>query len=386
MGIDNIRERASKDFATEVSSVDKSSVALVVLFTFSSKFFKSIGVYDLTICDLSRPDPIRVKRLLSAVVNFMRFREKISVDLEPLAIEAENTVKGVRDLQDEATRLATLISETTAKIQYGPEGKRHDIQYVHNYNKKLEAKLRNLKGEQERLTRQHEEYKCEKNVLAERLRDVTFLCDEAQAHIEQMKGLLNTDIGVLTKIIEDLRSEAETRERECTLFQQQYQNIGKTIDSVQVCKVKMREITNLAEELRTVFQMHGSEGVKLMKARDHMHQLQHDSDELQNQIEISQSQLEKMSRKYEDLIVQQEKRQVALQKRLDEAKTFLDETFASQSHQRDVQQITMNEIAQLQRDTEQMSEAFEKMVKTNQHKLTHLNEAIKQYMEGLRNK
>lgn len=46
------------------------------------------------------------------------------------------------------------------------ESNRKNLQYINSYNRKLETKLRELKVMQERLTKEHDDYKQEKALLA----------------------------------------------------------------------------------------------------------------------------------------------------------------------------------------------------------------------------
>ncbi|WLF80825.1 kinetochore-associated Ndc80 complex subunit nuf2 [Lodderomyces elongisporus] len=366
------------------------SSRFIILFKFSKRFFHNINVSDFTISDLSKPDPFRIRRLLSAVVNYIRFRETNSQIFDSMAAEAEQKTQAVKQQQADIQILHDQIKDLDLKIKFENDGKsnvpRTDIQHAHNYNKKLETKLRHLKAEQEKLTRQHDEYKTEKSSMANKLHDLSFLCDEVQGEIENLKAYQNTDIEVLQKITNDLKEEAETRNAECKRFEQQYQNLGKTIDSIQVNKVKMREILKLSEELKRTLQQQESESVQLSKKRDQLLQLQAESEDLANQILICQKQLEKTSKKYTDLTTQQEKKQVALQAKLDEAKEKLKEMFASQSEQRDSHQMKIDEISQISKETDLMNEAFEKEMKASEVKLNQLNSALKYYMNELNEK
>ena len=63
------------------------------------RFFSTCGINDFVLTDIARPDGYRIRRILSAVINFIRFREDQSPKFDHLANECEATADKVSEVQ-----------------------------------------------------------------------------------------------------------------------------------------------------------------------------------------------------------------------------------------------------------------------------------------------
>ena len=61
--------------------------------------FSTCGINDFVLTDIARPDGYRIRRILSAVINFIRFREDQSPKFDHLANECEATADKVSEVQ-----------------------------------------------------------------------------------------------------------------------------------------------------------------------------------------------------------------------------------------------------------------------------------------------
>lgn len=327
MGIDNLYERARElamrrlevlkngdDNASDEgaeqnggSNLEENSIEpsatdeILTLFRCCRKFFQNIGVDDFTLLDLTRPEALSTKRLLSAVVNYLRFRENISSEYEALAEEADSTTTRIQQLQEENEARVSQIHELQRRLKYEDDGNsdvpRHELQHVYNYNKKLESKLRQLKSTQERLTKQHDDYKTEKNSLATQLYDIGFLCDETSGEIENLKSFKEKDIGQLTTIVNDLDKEAEGLIRTFITFEKQYQNLGKTLDSIQVNELSINNLIRVAEDISRLLTKDESDVYNIRQQNDKLQDITRDSNDLAKQIQTRSEQLAKYEKK-----------------------------------------------------------------------------------------
>ena len=69
-----------------------------------------------------------------------------------------------------------------------------NLQYI---NRTIETKLRELKVMQERLTKEHDDYKQEKALLAKKLYDINFLYNETQEQVANLTKYAETDLSIL---------------------------------------------------------------------------------------------------------------------------------------------------------------------------------------------
>ncbi|KAI5964278.1 NUF2 [Candida pseudojiufengensis] len=412
MGIDNLDEKA-KDMAkrrhaiinqqdTEIeneingngNSTDEIEVTttdhLLTLFRFAQKFFQNIGVNDLTLPDLSRPEPLNTRRLLSAVVNYLRFRENISNDFEQMALEAEETTARIRNLQDSNNNKIQQINDLERKLKFKDNGKsnepRTDLQYVYNYNKKLESKLRELKLLQEQLTKQHDDYKSEKNLLATELYDSGFICDETAGQIENLKAYKEKDIDNLNTIVDDLEQDLDGIVKTYKTFDEQYQNLGKTINSIENNEKIINYLILLSEEILRLVQEEDYENNQVKINNDKLKDLNIESNDLQKQIEFKNEILKKYAKKYQDLDDQYYKKQSSLTLKLREVNENLEEIMSTKSKQNDEHKLKYKIILKIKKETDELINNFIKEVKVNEIKLNQLKNSLQRYMENLKDK
>ena len=78
-----------------------STLPTTLLLRYLTRFLYACGINDFTLMDLGKPDGFRTRRILSAVINFIRFREDQSAGMEELAKEAEENAENVNLIQEE---------------------------------------------------------------------------------------------------------------------------------------------------------------------------------------------------------------------------------------------------------------------------------------------
>lgn len=360
---------------------------ILTLFRCCRKFFQNIGVDDLTLLDLTRPEALSTKRLLSAVVNYLRFRENISSEYENLAEEADATTTRIQQLQEENEARVSQINKLQRKLKYEDDGlsdvPRHELQHVYNYNRKLESKLRQLKSTQERLTKQHDDYKTEKNSLATQLYDIGFLCDETTGEIENLKSFKEKDIGQLTTIVNDLDKEAEGLIRTFVTFDKQYQNLGKTLDSIQVNELSINNLIRVAEDISRLLTKDESDIYNIRQHNDKLQDITRESNDLAKQIQTRADQLAKYERKYRDLEELYTKKYETLSKKLKETNEALDEVMRLNAERNEENKRTHKLISKIKQETDDIISNFEKDVKSNEAQLAQLKYILTSYMERL---
>ena len=67
---------AMEDAQMEFPELHDESIPAVNLFIQVSRLLRTSGVRDFSMRDLAKPDPVRLRKHLSAVINFAKFREE----------------------------------------------------------------------------------------------------------------------------------------------------------------------------------------------------------------------------------------------------------------------------------------------------------------------
>ncbi|RCK64802.1 putative kinetochore protein NUF2 [Candida viswanathii] len=361
------------------------ALPITLLLRYISRFLHVCGINDFTLVDLGRPDGFRTRRVLSAVINYIRFREDHSVVFEDLANEAETTVKKVEDAQAENANILRRINEAKEKLEVDPETgeERAHLLHVNSYNRKLENKLRELKTVQEKLTKEHDDYKQEKATLAQKLYDLNYLYNETQESVDSLTKYSETDLSVLEQIIQDLNADLSSMQTSLTNLEKGHQNMGITIDSIQANEISLKDVLKLAEDVLKNIE---KELIELKILRDNqsaLDELSRKQIELQGQILIVQNQLNKLNKKYQDLINQAAKKEAAISQVLEHAKLEYDKIVPEKEKHKEVHKQLMDQILKVQQEGMELEDNFAKETTELELKLGTLRNIVKRYITEL---
>ena len=277
------------------------------------------------------------------------------------------------------------IKEKLEMDSENDESNRKNLQYINSYNRKLETKLRELKVMQERLTKEHDDYKQEKALLAKKLYDINFLYNETQEQVANLTKYAETDLSILVKITEDLSNDLSSMQTNYKNLEKSYQNMGITIDSIQVNEINLKELLKLAEDITRNVEKRQIEGKILKDNQDNLDELTRKQMELEGQILIVQNQLNKLNKKYQDLIVQADKKESAVKLKLEETKQEFNDILSEKEKHNEEHKRIMDQIVKIQQETTAIQDAFVKESKEVELKLINLMSIIKRYMSDLRN-
>ena len=229
-----------------------SSVRLILLHRGAYEFFLICGVNDFTLMDIMRPEPQRIRRILSAVVNYARFREENSVECEKLVSISEGNLEKLKGVQNENSRLSNQINDLKYKIEANETdggNKKATLKQINTYNSKLENELKKLKKNQEILTLEHSKYKDDKRRLIEKLEDHNYLIMESNKELDKLKSYLLSNPEILTKIIEDLKTNLSEYQTKLADLESKNKNMTISIESFQLVEQELKNLFRILEEV-----------------------------------------------------------------------------------------------------------------------------------------
>mgnify|MGYP002378561833 CR=1 FL=1 len=231
----------------------KPALNLIILHRITHKFLVALGVHDLTISDIMRPEPHRIRRILSAVINYARFLEEHSADAEGLMAETETYVEQIRKIQQDNENTKQSLENLKMKLESNDsQPKRVTLKQVNTYNSKLELELKRLKKSQEMLTLAHTQYKEEKIRLIEKVDDLQYLAADSAKEIERLRGYSEIDVDILNKIIADLKEQLTTLQNQYNEKNEKNSNMTITIESIQTVENDLKNLFPMLEEISRI--------------------------------------------------------------------------------------------------------------------------------------
>lgn len=296
-----------------------SSVRLILLHRGAYEFFLICGVNDFTLMDIMRPEPQRIRRILSAVVNYARFREENSVECEKLVSISEGNLEKLKVVQNENSRLSNKINDLKYKIEANEtdEGnKKATLKQITSYNSKLENELKRLKKNQEILTLEHSKYKDEKRRLIEKLEDHNYLIMESNKELDKLKSYLLSNPEILTKIIGDLKTNLSEYQTNLADLESKNKNMTISIESFQLVEQELKNLFRILEEVLNDLTKEETSLDKLNKYQEFKEQQNLTLNDLNRQIQQVTRQLNNTEEKIKRLRHQSSERSEASKQKL----------------------------------------------------------------------
>lgn len=299
------------------------SVNILVFFQAANALLEVCGVNDLTLMDLTRPEPQRMRRILSAIINYARFREEHLRECEPLVKICEDSMEKLRKADDLNADLQTKIGNLQSRLD--PDGeqildsegnKSSSLDQLNKYNARLENELKKLQRAQELLKLEHIQYKATKVQLFEKLEDYHYLIGETNRELEKLKMYASTDTLLMQRVIDDLRHNMEEYEQELLGLANISHNTEKTVNSIQSIEDELRTLITIVQEII-------NDSRKLQESKESLDRQEADlenkrktSEDLQLQIQRGRKKQEKAEEKLIKIRRQAQEREESAKERL----------------------------------------------------------------------
>ncbi|KAL6947749.1 hypothetical protein ACO0RG_000335 [Hanseniaspora osmophila] len=206
---------------------ESETLNILILNKICFNFFQDLGVNDFNIMDLYKPEYNKTRRLLSAVVNFARFREE----------KIHDCIQYVQTTEELMTRLREKFEESNAIAeQYGTH-KSEDIFTINDQlkthekeNQDLQEALKNLLSVQRELMDGYEEYKKTKQQVLTTLENLGFEEIELESDRDKLSKYCNMKTEEIDFMISNLQQKLHTKKETLTILENQQQELYSKMD------------------------------------------------------------------------------------------------------------------------------------------------------------
>ncbi|KAG0348081.1 kinetochore-associated Ndc80 complex subunit nuf2 [Podila humilis] len=229
----------------------------------TTKIMSGVGISDFTSRDLMKPEADRVRRVLSAVINFIKYRE---VNQSTFWQEIERLEEGSAEAAGILTE-GKKIAEELALIERRRLEQEPKIEQVKKMNEQLATKVGEHKKFEVELTRSKSEVASERAQIAEQLRDLNAVVERFRQELDALRAQrveipenLENDLDnipqsnqLLIQKVDQLRKQVQARfaavERIESIPKDLRQALEMTRDTAQT-QAKLQEEKNQIEDLK----------------------------------------------------------------------------------------------------------------------------------------
>ena len=292
--------------ALEHPEIHIPSLHLLAFYKQVARLMFQVGIDDFSLKDVVKPEPQRLRLLLSAIINFAKFRE------EQLSVWEELVGKG-EEVQEEHKRLVNREDDLSAKIEAIREQRRQEEPQVNRTKEQIGgmvSELRELKRQQTALSADIDNLKSSRQSLSDNQARLQYLLSSGRQDCAKLKSRIVHSPEKLLQILSEMQA-----------------NIAGEKAALQSLEKRSRELS-----VRQALLGNLEEGVsRSLSQLEHNNQLQAKQEELRIQLQQLTLKRESQHVQLEEMAV----RQNHLQRQLQMAAEKLARLTSQQSMKRD---------------------------------------------------
>lgn len=233
-----------------------NTIPIAILNLTCHKFFKVIGISDFNMIDLCKPDFQRTRRLLSAVVNYARFREERIFDYKESIQQMSDLSDVLESKFDSFNLLRQQNNEIKAELGYLnndlnsesrniEDDEEYSTEKLDNMSNDLEVQLKSLTKQQESLSLEYESYKLTKNNLLTELEKYGFQLVELESKRNKLKKISDIDVVILDENIKQLQETLSANKDKLQTLITKKDNLEITLKTLERIISELYDLTNV---------------------------------------------------------------------------------------------------------------------------------------------
>ncbi|GAO46849.1 Nuf2-domain-containing protein [Saitoella complicata NRRL Y-17804] len=263
--------------------IHSGSLGLMVFHQKLVRLMNEVGIQNFSVRDLIKPEPGSVRRILSAILNFAKFREEQMPVLDAFTAKSDEVMQRHEQLTFQAQEMKTRLE--ALKKQRDEEEPL--VQKAREANIALTNDLKELKKQETALTKDNDILRREKAELTEKMTNLSHLVVNTQQECEKIRARIVHDPETLKETIASMgntlnasKANVAAMERKARELQARMDAIGCVEEDVATCLRIMEEceteLTRLEEASRKVSkqrEIHDQKQIEVREVEAREHQL-----------------------------------------------------------------------------------------------------------------
>eukprot|EP00898_Chlorokybus_atmophyticus_P007462 jgi/Chlat1/7717/Chrsp66S07191 len=210
-----------------------------------SRLMQASGVSDFTFQDIAKPDHKRLRRNLSAVINFAKFREEKLSAYQQLQEQSEATLDRKTQLEEANMQLKSEL----AKIQQQRAADEPTVARMQTEVDEITAKLNALNHQQAVLKSEVTSFKSTSIQLTQKVGDVKEKLSKAREENARFQSQIVQSPQKLQRLLEELAQAVEDERTAIANAEQRSRELLGKVESTQKVEEKVRKCIQMLEEL-----------------------------------------------------------------------------------------------------------------------------------------
>lgn len=351
------------------------------------RFLLDCGIDDFSGPDLVKPDPQRIQRILSGVVNFARFREEHMNDCDVLVQRNEQDAEQYQIMPEKLDALAAKIENIELKNAAKPiSDPAERLRNIEANNSNVEFKLRQLKKVQEQLMLEHSEYRTEKARLIAKLQDVSFLILEGRKGTDSLRPYIIESPEMLHQVYHDLEASLATKQPMLEEARRRVRRLGTGTNNILHLQEEGRNIINIIDKIEDDQREQKDVARKVAQMQGRLETLKLDAHQLEPSILQNARQIELRTERFKNLQKQSEDRKAAAKTKKAEVNMRIEELKIQYSKEAQEIENQLSIIAEKEKEMVIMQIELEEDLRRLAMESERLNAHIESYFNDMERK
>ncbi|KAK6391504.1 hypothetical protein LTR65_004339 [Meristemomyces frigidus] len=246
------------------------------------------GIKDFTFSDLYRPTHMRLVKIFSYIINFIRFRESQTSVIDQHYNSSERTKNDIEQLYHANQEKEEQLQE----MQQNRKNVEQAIKDKERRNQELKTRLLELKKSQERVTEKLERVKGEQGRLKTMLEDRTTTVMNVRTEANKLRPYTEQSPAVLEQSLRDLSANLNADRTEIDRLDKRARALQTSCDTFNLLQSDITSLTRLLTDLQTELHKEDEEARGASKNREALTEASNNVREVERQERILRKQLE----------------------------------------------------------------------------------------------
>jgi kinetochore protein Nuf2 len=353
----------------------EESIPELATFRAVSKMTSICGIHDFSMRDITDPDPKRLRRQLSGVINFAKFREERFMMYTELTAKTDDLVINIRKKEEENAGLEGKLAEL--KSQFASE--EPAIKELDDQCRELTSKIEDMNREQAVLRHDTSEMKSEGNKLKDQVAELQFTTLNAQQETENLQSQIVSSPDRIKGEMERMGEDLVTQKKEAVVVEANLRTMQSRLESINKAESELMKTLQMMNDVdaEIVKCKAATKDVKTKKAQIANHQ-----QEIKSQEALKESfhrQLAKLQEKVETVRMTADVKREAADQALADAEQELQNVHSSHQQCTDQAENLDRATAELVATLEQGKEQHETDVGQMSEKYKRMEGAVMKY-------
>ncbi|CAH1758276.1 9981_t:CDS:10 [Entrophospora sp. SA101] len=305
-----------KDWCNKLDETMKMTNGTAVRNIISSvtcnKIMVASGIKDFGFNDIVRPEPKRLRGILSAIINLLRFKE-CKADLSKKYEDEYNNylVANAKLTEKSSSLLAQLNNLKLCRKEQEPE--------VSNYqreNANLTSNMREIKRQQQSLLKEISNLKAARLELIEKINNTNYHKVTTQQIIDKLKGRIVLNPDKIKQNNEELNNNLLREKKELALYEKTFNDLQIKINMLNIITEELTACITFLDENINLLHNSDKEHKKLMDLKEEVEKRRQYVCDIQNKQQNNlEERITRQAEKHKSKVAEKEEKAAYMQKK-----------------------------------------------------------------------